>query len=107
MIIKQSPVDYAVVVTGTLLSMSLQYQDFLESDLMPNETHNFCNNNLELESAFQNEWDDIIIGKSNMKTEITKQLELPSFKNNYKVKIRVKNAGRLQLPRFSNEEKIE
>jgi hypothetical protein len=96
-------IGYAVVVTGTLLSMSLQYQGFLESDMMPDKIYQ----SKHAAQGFVDEWNGIVIGESKIDAkqgEQIKQINLPDFRKKYKVKMRVRDAGRLQPPRFSDPE---
>jgi len=95
-------VGYAVVVTGTLLSMSLHYQGFLENDMIPDKIYQ----SKTAAEGFTDDWSGIVIGESKIETEKSEQINLPAFKKNYKVKMRVRNAGRLQPPHFSNPENV-
>jgi hypothetical protein len=52
------------------------------------------------------DWNGIVIGESKIEVEKSEQIHLPAFKKNYKVKMRVRNAGRLQPPHFSNPENV-
>ncbi len=58
--------------------------------------------------GFFDDWNGIVIGESKIeaeKSEQIKQINLPDFRKKYKVKMRVRDAGRLQPPRFSDPEK--
>lgn len=101
MVQKILSVGYAVVVTGTLLSMSLQYQGFLETEMIPDKIYPSEN----AQQGFLAEWNDIVIGERKSK-EKSEQINLPAFKKRYKVKMRVRDAGRLQPPYFSNSENV-
>lgn len=103
MVQKIPTAGYAFVVTGTLLSMSLQYLGFLENDMIPDKIYHPSKSN---EQGFINEWSGIVIGEKKMEEEKIEQIDLPSFKKKYKVKMRVRNAGKLQPPQFSNAENV-
>lgn len=95
-------VGYAIVVTGTLLSMSLQYQGFLENDIIPDKVYQ----SKSCTQGFIGDWHGIVIGESKINAEKSEQIKLPAFRKRYKVKMRVRDGGRLQPPRFSDNEDV-
>lgn len=105
MVHKVPPIGYTVVVTGTLLSMSLQYQGFLDNDMMPDKIYQ----SKPSARGLVDDWNAIVIGESKIEAkqiEQIKQIHLPDFRKKYKVKMRVRDAGRLQPPQFSDPENV-
>lgn len=104
--IMQSQAGYAVVITGTLLSMSLQYKGFFESGFLPNQIYPYIPQDsiFDIGPTIENQWNTIDIGEKNNNSEYKTENEgIPEFKNGYKAKIRIKNAGKLQPPQFNED----